>query len=190
MKRTIVICDDDRIDAHKTKSILREFEASIHQENEIVVYSSGKELISDLTAKKIVPYIIYMDIELNEESGVGIATQIAEICPTSYIVYLTNYLEYAVEVYDSDHLYYVLKRELRERLPKLCERLDRIEKQAKRYLNIALKNSGNMVVLQDDVIYAERKGRQTEVHLVDQIVETPWKRSGIVSSLSNVTTVF
>lgn len=196
MSKTIIICDDERKAAQRTKAVLEDF----INECSIQIYESGKKLIEDIREGVISPELIFMDIDLvgigsihgvdnenekddkkddkkDEENGIRIAEEINGLLPSCDIVYLTNYLEYAVDVYNSDHLYYILKPELAKRLPALWEKIRDIQTQENRKIAIALKGSGVMVVNGDDILYAERNGRITEIYLIDGKVETMTKLS-------------
>lgn len=177
MNQTIIICDDESKQAEQTKQILQEYFNSIGKSIRLQTYLSGEELLHDIKCGRVKANLIFMDIELEEMNGIDVAEQINQLIPACYIVYLTSHLEYAVEVYNSEHLYYILKEELEKRLPKLCEKLERIVAQEERNVSISMKNSGTMVVPADDIIYAERQGRITEIYLMNQVVETTHKLS-------------
>ena len=56
-----------------------------------------------------------MDIELPDMTGIEVAKEINYLVPYCYIVYVTNHVDYFTDVYSTEHQYYVLKKELKER---------------------------------------------------------------------------
>jgi two-component SAPR family response regulator len=59
-------------------------------------------------------------------NGIDFASKINQIAPSCIIIFISNYLNYATEVYDVAHVYFILKSELNERLPRALEKAFRM----------------------------------------------------------------
>ena len=171
-EQTIIICDDNLEEIQCAEDILRESGLCPEKEYQIIKYTSAGQLLSDCKCNCVKADIIFMDIELAQESGIKAAEQINAIWPQCDIVYLTNYLQYAVDVYETKHLYYILKSEMRERLPRVWEKMRQSSRQKDEKVQIVLKNSGTLLVRTNEIYYAERRGRTTIIYLQDRKAET------------------
>lgn len=92
------ICDDDRKFALGFCAVLLEYLKKLYGtgiECECKTYSSGEELLENYKADQI--DIVFMDIEVGDESGFAIAKKLISIEEDMGIVYVTNY-----ECYISD----------------------------------------------------------------------------------------
>lgn len=113
MNKNIVILDDCQSEAEKTRFILCRFFRDIVNSTSwnMVIYTDGKKLINDIEKSEIEPTMIFCDVDMETEeyNGIDIAKKINALAPQSHIVYLTNYLEYAPDIFQTEHLYFVLK---------------------------------------------------------------------------------
>ena len=69
--------------------------------------------------------MLFMDIVLeNEEgkNGIDIVTAVNKKWKDCQIVYLTNYLFYATEVYHTEHVFFALKEQFEERIGGFSEK--------------------------------------------------------------------
>lgn len=107
MKLKIGICDSDRSWHEKLGKIL-EREEYIHcVANEIEHFYGEKEL---LMFSGDPMDILFMDVKLKDGNGISLAGKINNLWPECQIVYVTDSLTYAVEVYQTDHSYLYVKR--------------------------------------------------------------------------------
>ena len=102
MRNNIVICDDSRHDADRTKSILTNFFQKYANDRDwnIKIYQDGISLIEDIKNGVIEPDIAFMDIDMEseEKNGIETAKDINLLIPQCSVIYLTNYLEYAPDI--------------------------------------------------------------------------------------------
>ena len=79
------------------------------------------------------------------------------------VVYLTNFWSYAMEVYETRHVYYIVKEKFEEKLPGVLEKaIEQLRKQNRR---IVLQCHGGVKanLKLDDILYFERDKRVTYV---------------------------
>lgn len=111
--------------------------------------------------------LLFSDIDLEQQDRNGVETvrALQQMQPNCAVVYLTNYLNFATEVYETPHIYFVLKSELCRRLPAVFERFRR-EKPvlitSRLYLG---RRRGTQMVDANQILYCEHQGRVTKVVL-------------------------
>ena len=176
MMVSIVICDNDERDANRTKSILTEFYNSFFGtlSQEIFIYQEGEELLADIIKNKVKPSILFMDVDMGKKelNGIDLAKKVNTLLPECHIIYLTNYLEYAPNIFLTEHLFFVLKKELEKRLPEIYLKILRRKKENQKVFQIAVKKNEYMSIEVSDIIYMEREGRKTFIYGKEKSLET------------------
>ena len=164
--KTIAICDDDEIQLDVSRKTVEAYVQSSDLDARIAVYSDVAACIDDAREFDVV----FMDIEFDEKpSGIDAVTRINELAPNCQVVYLTNYLHYSLDVYQTDHVWYVLKSQLEERLPEIFRKVALIEAARRASIVITDKDDGALVnVPCESILYLERRERIT--HIVTQTV--------------------
>lgn len=171
----IVICDDNKKELEDAARLIREFFDEIKKDIEITQYRSGQSLVEDCQNGKIYPDILFIDIEMNGLTGIETVKYINQSIPQCSVVYMTNYLEYATEVYTTDHIYYVMKYELKQRLPEIYQKWLHLNQEYNEKVQIPIKNSGFEIVRLKDILYAERKNRITYIFTEKKVIQTKMK---------------
>ncbi|MDR3767337.1 MAG: LytTR family transcriptional regulator DNA-binding domain-containing protein [Butyricicoccus sp.] len=108
---------------------------------------------------------MFSDIDLGQEekTGVDVVRAFQTLQPSCAVVYLTSHLNFATEVYETPHVYFVLKGELRKRLPAVMDRVasrHRLPSRAPLYIK---RKDSEIILDPDDVLYCEHQGRQTQI---------------------------
>ena len=163
--RTIAICDDDERDLRQAAQVVQRYADEAGHDVQLVLLDDAEECIrraADFDAA-------FMDIEFqNGPLGIDAAARINEVAPRCQIVYLTNYLHYSLDVYGTDHTWYVLKSQLEQRLPEVFQKLALLDEARNASLVVkTLGDDGIMSVPCDNVRYLERKNRITRIELRD-----------------------
>ena len=117
----LAICEDNPQHYEIICSILRDLPENTFQ---TCHFSTGNELLETIsTSASNCPYsIILMDIDLGENSinGITLADQINKLCPDSQIIFISQYLQYATAVYETEHVYFIHKLQMAKYLPQTC----------------------------------------------------------------------
>lgn len=87
----------------------------------IATYENCSELLNDIEILK--PDIIFLDIEMPEMNGLILFNKILDKSPTTKIVFVTAYNDFAVEAFELNAADYLIKPVQTERLKKTLERL-------------------------------------------------------------------
>lgn len=119
MGLNIVICDDEFLH----RSILKEFLITILDEElleyELIEYSSGEDLISNYNKADL----LFLDIKMNELSGMDVARKIRGFDNNVEIIFTTSVEQYVFEAYEVRAYRYLVKpieyEELKKQV-KLC----------------------------------------------------------------------
>ena len=163
------ICDDNMSYLESTAKIFARECAEYSPE--IALFSQGAELISAME-RGYRPNILLLDIVLeNDNSGIDVAKEVNRLCPECGVVFLTAYISYASDVYETRHSYFIVKSQLEQRLKAAVE-ITLSESGERKYLSFS-EHSSITVLPINDVLYLERRLKKTlVVHISGQSYET------------------
>lgn len=103
---------------------------------ELEEYEKPQELLSDLE-KGLYAHIYLLDVELPQMSGLEVARKIRRDYLDAAIIYVTNYVQYAVEAFEVNAYRYIPKNMLREKLPGAYKALyEQYQKETEDYYTI------------------------------------------------------
>lgn len=177
----IGICDDDGIFMEKMEKNLDALMEETGMSGQVLCFPKTDGLMEYLESGKL--DLVFLDVPGQEHSAIETAKTISRLRPECEIAYCSDSLEYVEDAYDTRHCYYLLKGELEERLPRVIDRVVdiRLENRAK----VCIYSCGkNEIVPVRNIMYAERSGKKTYVHLADQtLLETPERIDGIEEKL-------
>lgn len=179
----IGLCDDNQ----QYLSYLNEtLNALITPMKSVTVEALTPEEMAEYIDQNSIPYdILISDIDMGCYNGIDFASKINHINPACIIIFISNFLNYATEVYDVSHIYFILKSEIGERLPKALQKAiskynERIEK------SILVKFQSNEYrILLADITYVEALGRYLYIHDVRQSYKYIQSLKSIMSELSS-----
>ena len=101
---TIYICDDDALFASSLC-------AKVHQlfpgSFQISVFHSIRTL--QAAAEKTPPNIALLDIQLGQDNGISLAKQLFPSPSQTQVIFIIGYVEYCSDVYETEHIYFLLK---------------------------------------------------------------------------------
>ena len=144
----IAILDDSDKDRTFINNITNKYFNRKGIRSEIYLFSKAEILLIELKEKEY--YDIFMlDIELPEQSGILVAKETRKDLPESFVIFISNYEEYALEGYKVRAFRYITKD--MQRLENLLEEaLDCIvpiieQKNEKEYLYIAGSSFGKIL---------------------------------------------
>lgn len=108
---------DDREEWLKTEEeITKKYFKECDEEYLFCSYSNVNKFLLDLD-EGIYFDIYLLDIEMPETNGIKVAREIKKVCLDSFIIYITGYIEYAVEAFEVNAYRYIPKKMLEEKLP-------------------------------------------------------------------------
>lgn len=179
----IGICEDDKIWQFKAKKIIAEYADSIALHVEIVIMNGKKSLMLYEGAQIDV---LFMDIVLEEDNGIELASLINARWKRCQIVYLTNYIYYATEVYGTNHKFFVLKEQFGERVGVIFEKIFHEQNQKATKLIFTLIGCSELILAPEDILYFERVKRETLIYTVWGKYKTWDKLDNVYEKLSDI----
>ena len=114
MKINILLCDDD-------KDFLQRISDAVAGQPvppgaSICITKSSNP--AEITDRQLSQYhIMFLDIDMDERSGMDIARRVRELQLDTVIIFVTNYPEFSMEGYEVRAFRYLLKQELEQKLP-------------------------------------------------------------------------
>lgn len=157
----IAVCDDEALHcAYAAQMICTHPEC---RSAEIRQFLSPQELLNALESETFLADIAVVDIRMEAMNGIALAREINARAPGCQIIFLSSYLEYAPDVYDAEHVYFVLKEQMKTRLmPALQKAIENL-----RFTmpgTIVLKeHSTSYRIPVSDILYFERVLRKTRI---------------------------
>lgn len=157
----IAICEDNPIHNNRLMTLLEQLLEIPHS---IKSFSNAEEFCKVLQHKDMDFDLIFMDIELGDGSGIEITGKINSLYPEVPIIFISQYLEYISEVYETEHIYFINKKAMDIYLPKaLNKALKLILDPERQYLTFTWK-SEKFIVPEKDILYLERQLRTTVIY--------------------------
>lgn len=111
------------------------------------------------------PDIAVLDIQMGEMDGISLAKRLNALTPSCRIIFVTSYLAFATEVYSTEHVYFILKSQIDERIGSALEKaVSAIDADRGSGAMLPVKvRGGTELIPVKDVKYVERLGRKTHV---------------------------
>ncbi len=177
----VIICDDEKQDAEVTKELLRNYRGITD-----ITICTPEETVFDIEEDFFQYDIAILDIEYHKEmNGIDVGHLINQKHPACQIIYLTKVTDYASDVYETEHVYFVTKQNQRKTIYRAVDKaLGVISSNEKyKYLEIRSRNKKTMLS-QKSIMYIERVERKTYVHSETGVLETYQSLSEYMRRLS------
>lgn len=160
----IVICDDIKDDAMVTYEYLKRYYTE-HQLPVPPVY----HVTNAADLRKIGPMdLLFLDIELGEESGIALAAEMNQLYPDALVVFVSGYPYYVTDTYNVQAAQFFVKPLQYEIFHREYERiLKRYEIMQDAFTRKDI-NLGEVVLHKSDIVYIESYKRILTVHTTDK----------------------
>lgn len=161
----IAVCDDEKIYLKRIEDMLRlmldKNGISIYK---IDTYLSGNDFFQN---NKIFEYdVIFLDINMPEINGLEVARKIRENRPDILLVFITAFMDYALEGYKMEVIRFLLKDMLEEMLPECVETVIRKLSLQARKLKYSFME-GEKEVPVDSIYFIESQKHKLIYHILD-----------------------
>ena len=180
----IAVCEDDYVYTEIIRSILQ---SCVTVPYEVKFFSSGTEFLNTLTDHGCPYTLVITDIDLGAQSvnGITVAKRINKINGDTQIIFVSQYLEFASDVYETSHLYFVNKEKLLEYLPKaLTAAHEKYALRGEQYLYFQFSYKEYQVP-QNDVLYLEHIARQTCIHTATHVYSANEKLQDLLNRMGS-----
>ena len=167
----IVVCDDDKIVREQIVALIKEQE----QDSEIITFKSGEDIIKS----QIDFDISFLDIEMNELSGIDVAKHIRKEQEKkggerSIIIFITGYREYMEDAFDVNAFHYLVKPVDEQKFYTVFNRALKEEavkfEQEKKSVIVKCNGMQKRVLLKD-IYYIESSNKKVVFHTKDSNID-------------------
>lgn len=183
MNLRIGICDDELSWREKVSDILKTYGKQQEQELTVTGFCDGQSL---LTYDKDALHILFINVEVGGESGIDLACRINVEWPECQIVYLTENLDRATDVYRSQHLYFVLKDQFEDRLPEIMDKARRQLRLEQSRIIVIVQGKEKIFLEPKEILYFEREKRITRIVTTRGEFVTNEKISSLIERLPDI----
>lgn len=157
----VVILDDEPMYLEKEKEITEQYFAQRGIPCTINVYPSAQWFLLGLKEENYDLYIL--DVEMPGMKGIDVAKEIRKLYPEPVIIFITNYIDYAVEAYEVNTYRYIPKMMLEAKLTEAYEALlpEILEKEEKYYI---IEKKGELEkIAYSDIYYLKKEGKNVVI---------------------------
>ena len=162
----IVLCDDN---PQVTKG-LRSWVLSQFPRSRVFSFSSAKDLEAAVE-RGLRADIAVLDILLGKDDGIAVAKRIFPSAAQTQVIFITGYVEYCSSVYETEHIYFLLKpiqeADFRRAMEKAVQALEHAKKST---LLVKTKTAVRRVPFAS-IRYLESQGRKVVLHCLEGPVE-------------------
>ena len=104
----IAVCDDEQFYRDKILTLLKSYCKKHDLESSVQTYCSGEEFLEQ-KENRVKYDIIFMDIDMEGLDGIQTAMQIRQFQSGTYLVFVTAFVDYALEGYKVNAVRYIMK---------------------------------------------------------------------------------
>ncbi len=156
----IAICDDEQFYRDKIKSLVNQYMRKNELIYDIHVFLSGKEFLEQCVNS--VKYdIVFLDINMEETDGIQTAERIRSFHSDTYIVFVTAYIDYALEGYKVNAVRYLMKNNLESALEECMRAI--LQKMQVAWVSFIFLE-GEKRLYTDNILYVESRGHKSIFH--------------------------
>lgn len=180
----VLIVDDEPL-ARDELSYLLEQNDLVEEISEADGINSARKEV-----EKNQPDLIFLDIQLDDGSGMAFAKKIKKMETGPYVVFATAYDQYALDAFEADAIDYVLKpfeaeriNDTVKRVAKLMDNQNNITNQQKNP-RISLTNDERTIVIQKrDILYIQAQAGKVVVHTENQGITSKQTLNSLINLL-------
>lgn len=177
----ICVLDNDEEYLEKTARLAASYFEQKNVRTEIITVNSGKAL-KRLDIDKLDILLSGINLGEGEENGIYLARQIKLLNPSCQIIFISNFLNYATDVYSTEHVWFLLKDQMEERLPIALHKAMR-NLYPPEIPHVFFKRGRERLIINTaSIICIESNQRKVILYCIDRIEETYASISELESS--------
>lgn len=159
----IGICDNDKKWCECAKRIIVQYGNKINTTIGISIFNSKDDLLN-YSGEPLAA--LFLGIELGEDNGIELASLVNrkwEKCP---IVFFTNNLRRATDVYNTSHVYFGLKEEFKYKVGEVFRKIIEETEYRRSKIIFSLIGGETVSLYPEEILYFERNKRITNIATV------------------------
>ncbi len=187
MNYSIGICDDQIVQIQLASAYIQQIADNAQVPITITPFCNSAHLFAHLAEHPL--DILFLDIDLGEESGITVAQHLVKEYPDLILIFLTGHREFASEAYDVDALGYVTKPVREEKIERTLHKAFThaygVKSQVMTpHLVITEENIKKRIPL-SDILYIERVKPKTLIHTQIRVYQVYEPLSAIYERLDD-----
>ena len=159
MKYIIGVCDDEKLQVKVNGLYIKEIALRNNWDVAMVPFNTGRAVLEYLATRKL--DVLFLDIDLGNESGIGIAEKIAVKYPEVVVIFITGHREFANDAFDVDAMGYIVKpveeKKMERVLKKTLTHVEAIRSKKPSETIVVTVENLKKKILQNDILYIERQ---------------------------------
>lgn len=164
----LAIIDDNQEYIEIVKNKLLQLELTY----DVITYTNSQEYKYDLIKKRTNFDIVIMDIEIDELTGIDLAIETNRILPYCQIIYLTSYIQYVSDVYETEHIYYINKKDFDKYFPLAINKAIILTNKRNAEILTVSWNKVHYEIKEDKIIYIERQKKVSFIYTKENCIKT------------------
>lgn len=171
----IAVCDDEQYYREKIQSLLRQYLLQKNLAYTIQLYQSGEEFL-DQCENKVKYDIIFLDISMRALDGIQTALQIRTFHSDTQLVFVTAFIDYALEGYKVNAVRYIMKDTLDAAIPECMDTI--LLRMKKTQVSFSFID-GDAVLYTDNILYIEsQKHKLSFYYMEPHTLKSPFAKPG------------
>lgn len=181
MPYKVGLCDDEIYQIKVNHLFLKEIAEKNQYDLEYHSFQSGKELRNYLNSNHL--DVLFLDIDLGEETGIEIAAWVARNYPNIVTVFVTGHREFAEEAFEVDAIGYLVKpydiKKMDNVMKKVMAQLNKKEVKEERHEIIITDENLKKKIDCKDILYIQRQ-------LAKSIITTKQKEYQVYETITSL----
>ena len=159
----IFIIDDEEIVREETRQTVQEAEP----ESEIVTFKNAMDALDSIKSGQV-PEVVFSDIEMPGLTGLEFAVKLKSISPSTRVIFVTGYSEFAVEAFKIKVHGYLLKPLSVEDVVRELNYIPAGEQQMKNKLTVKCFGHFDVYWNGQALIFGRRQSKELLAYLIDR----------------------
>lgn len=181
MKYIIGVCDDEKLQVKINGLYIKEIALRNNWDVAMVPFNTGRAVLEYLATRKL--DVLFLDIDLGNESGIGIAEKIAVKYPEVVVIFITGHREFANDAFDVDAMGYIVKpveeKKMERVLKKTLTHVEAIRSKKPSETIVVTVENLKKKILQNDILYIERQQAKS-------IIVLKGKKYGVYETITSL----
>ena len=171
------ICDDRR----EARDFLREILKECAEVRSVLEFSEGDALLEAMEGGTEFD-LVFMDIDIPGKDGLTVGKRVKVLSPSTALVFVTGYPQYALEAFECEAFHYLLKPVDAEKVESVIKRLYGRLTEKERYYVVKNRNEATRIPLAG-LYYVECCGRHVVFHTEKGSYETAGRLKEVYEEL-------
>ena len=159
----IAICDDEQFYREKIKYLLEEYLQAKGMLYTLHLFLSGEDFLEQCE-NNVRFDIVFLDISMEEVDGIQAAQRIRSFHSDTYIVFVTAFIDYALEGYKVNAVHYLMKDTLEIALEECMNAI--LQKMQVARVTFSFLE-GEKRLYTDNILYVESRGHKSIFHYME-----------------------